>query len=91
MSLTLCTRAAAPAEPANKSMPIKHTRPKVQRFDNGFIIEETAMGPAEGKVRSSAALHAHLWRTLMACQLASSCCCRDVCGGGAVRVCCGRG
>ncbi|CAK0787871.1 hypothetical protein CVIRNUC_011093 [Coccomyxa viridis] len=40
---------AAPTEPASKSVPIKHTRPKVQKFDNGFIIEDTAMGPAEGK------------------------------------------
>lgn len=31
-------------------MPIKHTRPKVQKFDNGFIIEDTHMGPAQGKV-----------------------------------------
>ena len=36
-------------------MPIKHTRPKVQKFDNGFIIEDTAMGPAEGKVGCPAA------------------------------------
>ena len=40
-------------------MPIKHTRPKVQKFDNGFIIEDTAMGPAEGKVGCPATLHAH--------------------------------
>ena len=50
--------AAGPAEPASKSVPIKHTRPKVQKFDNGFIIEDTAMGPAEGKVRCPATLHA---------------------------------
>ena len=37
-------------EPGSKSVPIKHTRPKVQKFDNGFIIEDTHMGPAQGKV-----------------------------------------
>lgn len=84
-------RAAAPAEPASKSVPIKHTRPKVQKFDNGFIIEDTAMGPAEGKVRCPAPLQAHLWPTLMTCQLASSCSLRGACGGGAVRIPCGRG
>lgn len=45
---------AAPAveagEPGSQSVPIKHTRPKVQKFDNGFIIEDTHMGPAQGKV-----------------------------------------
>ncbi len=40
------------AEPASNSVPIKHTRPKVQKFDNGFIIEDTHMGPAQGKVGS---------------------------------------
>ncbi len=42
--------AAEAAEPGSKSVPIKHTRPKVQKFDNGFIIEDTHMGPAQGKV-----------------------------------------
>ncbi len=40
------------AEPASNSVPIKHTRPKVQKFDNGFIIEDTHMGAAQGKVGS---------------------------------------
>lgn len=43
---------AAPENEAGKSVPIKHTRPKVQKFDNGFIIEDTHMGQAEGKVGS---------------------------------------
>ena len=70
-------------------MPIKHTRPKVQKFDNGFIIEDTAMGPAEGKVGSSAALHPHPWHALMTCLLASSCGHREACSSRAVCNCCG--
>lgn len=46
-----CAVAAA-EEPGSKSVPIKHTRPKVQKFDNGFIIEDTHMGPPQGKVGS---------------------------------------
>jgi hypothetical protein len=49
-----CACAVAATEgPASKSVPIKHTRPKVQKFDNGFIIEDTHMGPPQGKVGSS--------------------------------------
>ena len=55
-SFIQCSLSRLPApvvgveEPGSKSVPIKHTRPKVQKFDNGFIIEDTHMGPAQGKV-----------------------------------------
>ena len=65
-------------------MPIKHTRPKVQKFDNGFIIEQTAMGPAEGKVRRLAVLHAYSQSTLLTGKLSSSCGRPDTCSSGAV-------
>ena len=51
---------AAAEEPGSKSVPIKHTRPKVQKFDNGFIIEDTHMGLPQGKVGSLSNLHQHM-------------------------------
>lgn len=65
---------AAPAveagEPGSQSVPIKHTRPKVQKFDNGFIIEDTHMGPAQGKVGCPTLMNSDL--TAINCSILSS-------------------
>lgn len=39
-----------------RGIAIKNGRPNIRKFDNGFVMEDTSMGPPDGKVCPSSTL-----------------------------------